>query len=111
MSELPTSINPPRLVKAVLCGIERRALFEITEGPRKGEVVFIRCGGEQDGNDVANLTRYFISRRDVIAKARELATALSAYLCAMDTDATDHKVIEAAAEVARIWSEAIDLTS
>ena len=111
MNDITTRIDPPRLVHATFCGIERRALFEITEGPHQGEVVFVRCGGEHDGNDVANLTRYFISRRDAIAKARELCTALSAYVFAMDTDASDRAVIEAAAEVARAWSEAIDLTS
>lgn len=111
MNDITRKSDPPRRVSAIYRGIEQHAVFEINEGPQKGEVVFARCGGEANGIDIASLTRDLIARGDVIAKARELATALSAHFFAMDTDASDRAVIETAAEVARVWSEALDLTT
>lgn len=105
MNDITTTIDPLRRVSATFRGIEDRAVFEINEGPHKGEVVFVRCGGGANGIDIANLTRDLISRGGVIAKARELAAALSAYLFSLDTDASDREVIEAAAEVARVWKK------
>jgi hypothetical protein len=111
MNDITTTDHPPRRVSANFRGIRERALFEITEGPHQGEVVFVRVGDANNDDDFTDLTRDLIARGDVIAKARELAAALSAYVFAMDTDASDRAVIEAAAEVARAWSEAIALTS
>jgi hypothetical protein len=112
MNQATQEIDPPRrVVSAIYRGLEQHAVFEINEGPHKGEVVHASCGGDADGTDVASLTRDLISRADVIAKARELSTALSAHFFAVDTNASDPEVIETAAEVARVWSEAIDLTA
>lgn len=112
MNQATKEIDPARrVVSATYRGLEQHAVFEINKGPHTGEVVRVQCAGPANGTDLCLFTSALIGRADVIAKARELSTALSAHFFAVDTNASDPEVIETAAEVARVWSEAIDLTA